>query len=504
MGVVVRSSQEEQTGERTGSYLPPEIYKLHMESHNQRMGILTKYVEQEEAVYNIWAGDSQADPQQRIEWSADPVSESLGWCTVDAVQWPHSLRLEDRLDFIPSKQTDVVQGVTEASGEEAYNSDHFYKVPRALLKPVTDTGSRTGEMRPGSESDCDSLDSGLETGNSNLETSENFLESEETDSATESYSKREVSESPLSDLSESIYENAAVLKSSMMTPVTNTIEKYEFGLNDEEDISGEEGVAEAGDTFEAVSFQDLEVFDKPTEPAKKSWGVRRENLAQSQLQRSLNPTEEKIAKEIRELKEREEELVRAREEKTRPSSAEEEEPPSPASSLQSDQEKPLPLSDSNEDKSEKKFNPNLYRPVILSPRPGIMQNFIANRGKVTAFKKTDTVVQLRKPQVYKSVPKVSPPVGSSVTRQTPGNVLDKIQAELAETKRREEELRRARRDLVRSQPDLTKLQEMNDQESGENYSESDVEEDTPSLLYTRGKSALISVWESRIQCEKAP
>ena len=57
-----------------------------------------------------------------------------------------------------------------------------------------------GEMMPGSESDCDSLDSGLETGNSNLETSENFLESEETDSATESYSKREVSESPLSDL----------------------------------------------------------------------------------------------------------------------------------------------------------------------------------------------------------------------------------------------------------------------------------------------------------------
>ena len=165
--VVVRSSQEEQTGERTGSYLPPEIYKLHMESHNQRMGILTKYVEQEEAVYNIWAGDSQADPQQRIEWSAgqlttlyershcmspsDPVSESLGWCTVDAVQWPHSLRLEDRLDFIPSKQTDVVQGVTEASGEEAYNSDHFYKVPRALLKPVTDTGSRTGEKE-----ECDS------------------------------------------------------------------------------------------------------------------------------------------------------------------------------------------------------------------------------------------------------------------------------------------------------------------------------------------------------------
>ena len=52
--------------------------------------------------------------------------------------------------------------------------------------------------------------------------------------------------------------------------------------------------------------------------------------------------------------------------------------------------------------SEKKFNPNLYRPVILPPRPGIMQTFIANRGKVTAFKKpAETVVQLRKPQVYK-------------------------------------------------------------------------------------------------------
>ena len=56
--------------------------------------------------------------------------------------------------------------------------------------------------------------------------------------------------------SESIYENAAVLKSaSLMTPVTNTIEKYEFGQMDEDDVDIEERVAEAGDTFEAVSFQ---------------------------------------------------------------------------------------------------------------------------------------------------------------------------------------------------------------------------------------------------------
>ena len=67
------------------------------------------------------------------------------------------------------------------------------------------------------------------------------------------------------------------------------------------------------------------MFDKPSEPVKKSWGVRRENLSQSQLQRTNNPTEEKIAKEIRELKEREEELVRAREMKDRPDSREEDE-----------------------------------------------------------------------------------------------------------------------------------------------------------------------------------
>ena len=41
----------------------------------------------------------------------------------------------------------------------------------------------------------------------------------------------------------------------------------------------------------------------------------------------------------------------------------------------------------------------------MSPRgkPGIMQNFINNKGKVNAFKlpDRDTVVTLRKPQVYK-------------------------------------------------------------------------------------------------------
>ena len=84
------------------------------------------------------------------------------------------------------------------------------------------------------------------------------------------------------------------------------------------------------------------MFDKPIQPAKKSWGVRRESLAQSQLQRSLNPTEEKIAKEIRELKEREDELVRVRETQSRPSDEETEEDPLSAPSLQSEQKDSAP------------------------------------------------------------------------------------------------------------------------------------------------------------------
>ena len=45
------------------------------------------------------------------------------------------------------------------------------------------------------------------------------------------------------------------------------------------------------------------------------------------------------------------------------------------------------------------------------------------------------------------MPKVSPPVGT--VRQSTGSVLDKIQAELAETKKREDELRKTRRDMFR-------------------------------------------------------
>merc|ERR1712025_1404588 len=158
-----------------------------------------------------------------------------------------------------------------------------------------------------------------------------------------------------------------------------------------------------------------------------------------------------------------------------------------------------------------KFNPSLYRPVIVPPRPRIMEDFIANRGKVAAFnqKEENTVITLRRPQVHKSVPKVSPPV--STKKQPTGSVLDKIQAELAETKQREDELRRARKDMFRSQSDLNKILEVEKKEEEEVVqveeetvdNESEQEEQPSSFLSpTKGKSGLISVWENRIQSEK--
>jgi len=397
------------------------------------------------------------------------------------------------------------------------------------------------------DSDCESLDSGLETGNSGLETSENgFVTNGDTDSVTDNEDdKNDSAESNLSDFSEGIYENAAILKSTNMSIAAeiSTLEKYEFGnetINNSTDDFNEEDEEEieepAGDDLdsdsdiktEPVSFQDIENFESPpVESIKKSWGVRQDSVSlRESSERSSNPTEEKIAKEIRELKEREEELARLREEQQSAASVntDTDDASSEVSEVVSEkiieEEKPVkitsnnikPISSNNNNSS--KFNPAHYGPCIMPSRPkaGIMQNFINNKGKVNAFKTTDTIVTLRKPQVYKSVPKVSPPVGSTMTRRD-GNVIDKIQAELAETKRREDELRRQRRDMFRSQPDLRSIEDrVVEGENLENNgnlaeysgsSDAEEEEDAPSMVCTRGKSALISVWENRIQCEKA-
>jgi len=359
------------------------------------------------------------------------------------------------------------------------------------------------------ESDCESVDSGLETGNSNLETSDNgFLEGE-ADCVSDGFDKPDATGSydfQNSEHSESIYENAAVLKSTnFIKPISSTLEKYEFGQNEDlrSDSLGDE-------SNESVVFQDIEDFDKPASDVESktiSWGVRIGSFPQSPSPRNNNPTEDKIAKEIRELKEREDELIRLREAKTQACNTPSPPSPTPSPEVPVIISQVTPKSSTTKPANSDKFNPNLYRPVIVPPRPRIMQDFIANGGKVTAFTQPDnTVIQLRKPQVHKSMPKVSPPVGT--VRQSTGSVLDKIQAELAETKKREDELRKARRDMFRSQPDLTKIlgkektSENGQTDNLEHLLDSDCEE-TPSLLHTRGKSSLISVWESRIQCEKA-
>ena len=71
----------------SGSYLPPEIYQLHTDSHSQRMGILTKYTEPTtrtnynsmasldaraaDPAYDLWSRPEEARPSSGTEeWAA--------------------------------------------------------------------------------------------------------------------------------------------------------------------------------------------------------------------------------------------------------------------------------------------------------------------------------------------------------------------------------------------------------------------------------------------------
>merc|ERR550519_2323876 len=174
----------------------------------------------------------------------------------------------------------------------------------------------------GMDSDCDSdsvhsVDSGLEeSGHSNLEVEGGGMHEE------------------------LIYENTAALKSNAyLTPVTTAIEKYQFGGHEEEDEDedddnagedkeDEEVEEEDEDDNEekdsegvAVPFPPLDLTNSNSDGVERSssklWGVRSHGGANGllcpQVIRTSNPTEDKIAKEIRELKEREEELLRRRE-----------------------------------------------------------------------------------------------------------------------------------------------------------------------------------------------
>merc|ERR1712117_175727 len=405
-----------------------------------------------------------------------------------------------------------------------------------------------GVEEPGMDSDCDtdsvhsehsahSVDSGLEeSGHSNLEVEGGIV------------------------MGELIYENTSALKSNAyLTPVTTAIEKYQFGghAEEEEEEEDDNDAAEKSDDEEeeeeeeekqdsdeeGVLFPPLDLTSNNSHQGERSsnklWGVRSHGGAANgllgpQVVRTSNPTEDKIAKEIRELKEREEELVRRREmsksptttttttsvhpRNPSPSLASTTRPSSPVKSTPTIKSSPPSPSHApphhhvvqEKPKSSEKFNPSNYRPLLPpgGARPRIMEDFISNGGRVTAFAPPDPakeLVTLRKPTVHKSVPKVQAP--TALARQPTGTVLDKIQAELAETRRREEELKRSRRQqLSRSQPDLTKVLPTGPEKTFEHCpdpeSPSEDEDEPSSLLQTRGKSALISVWESRIQSEQ--
>merc|ERR1712223_2355157 len=139
-------------------------------------------------------------------------------------------------------------------------------------------------------------------------------------------------------MSELIYENTTALKpNAYLTPVTTAIEKDQFGGHAEEEEEDDNDAAEKSDDEqeeeeeeekqqdsdeEGVLFPPLDLtsnnYNQGERTSNKLWGVRSHGGAANgllgpQVVRTSNPTEDKIAKEIRELKEREEELVRRRE-----------------------------------------------------------------------------------------------------------------------------------------------------------------------------------------------
>ena len=123
-------------------------------------------------------------------------------------------------------------------------------------------------------------------------------------------------------MSELIYENTSALKSNAyLTPVTTAIEKYQFGGHAEEEEEEEEdhdAVEKSDDEEEeeekqdsdeeGVLFPPLDLTSNNSHQGERSsnklWGVRSHGGAANgllgpQVVRTSNPTEDKIAKEIR-------------------------------------------------------------------------------------------------------------------------------------------------------------------------------------------------------------
>ena len=127
-------------------------------------------------------------------------------------------------------------------------------------------------------------------------------------------------------MGELIYENTSALKSNAyLTPVTTAIEKYQFGGHAEEEEEEEEDDNDAAEKSddeeeeeeeeekqdsdeEGVLFPPLDLTSNNSLQGERSsnklWGVRSHGGAANgllgpQVVRTSNPTEDKIAKEIR-------------------------------------------------------------------------------------------------------------------------------------------------------------------------------------------------------------
>ena len=121
-----------------GSFLPPEIYALHMESHSQRMGILSRYVETSN--YSL---EPEAGPEVR-DWEGE-----VSWVNYDVMETVNSF---PRLDFIPSKESTVLEDKYRIVDPEESKEESFYQVPRNLApvypeacstpKPSSDASSK--------------------------------------------------------------------------------------------------------------------------------------------------------------------------------------------------------------------------------------------------------------------------------------------------------------------------------------------------------------------------
>ena len=84
------------------------------------------------------------------------------------------------------------------------------------------------------ESDCESVDSGLETGNSNLETSDNgFLEEEEADSASDGFDKPAVEGSYDLQNSEDRWDHVVIRPSAVSWETWEEYEKCGFVIFEE-------------------------------------------------------------------------------------------------------------------------------------------------------------------------------------------------------------------------------------------------------------------------------